>query len=125
MIVYFQRAEGRRSRRAGTGGGAARQRADACGNKGSERPPQSERRQAADDHVERTEGEIRGSSEEAEGGRTRDKSCQESFDRRSQKSCEKILGKSPGKNSARRGAAKKAARASGSRSRKPARGKRR
>ena len=58
-------------------------------------------------------------------GRTRDKSCQESFDRRSQKSCEKILGKSPGKNSARRGAAKKAARASGSRSRKPARGKRR
>jgi hypothetical protein len=89
MIVYFQRAEGRRSRRAGTGGGAARQRADACGNKGSERPPQSERRQAADDHVERTEGEIRGSSEEAEGGRTRDKSCQESFDRRSQKSCEK------------------------------------
>ena len=71
-----------------------------------------------------TEGEIRGSSEEAEGGCTRDKSCQESFDRRSQKSCEKILGKSPGKNSARRGAAKKAARASGSRSRKPARGKR-
>jgi hypothetical protein len=45
-----------------------------------------------------TEGEIRGSSEEAEGGCTRDKSCQESFDRRSQKSCEKILAKSSGKN---------------------------
>ena len=42
--------------------------------------------------------EVRCGSEEAEGGRARDKSCQESFDRRSKKSCEKILAKSPGKN---------------------------
>jgi uncharacterized protein YndB with AHSA1/START domain len=85
----FRRAGGRRSRRAGAG--AARERADACGNKGSERPPQSARGQAADDQVERTEGEVRCSSEEAEGGRTRDKSCQESLDRRSKENCEKIL----------------------------------
>ena len=89
MIVYFGGAGGRRSRRAGAG--AARERADACGNKGSERAPQSARGQAADDQVERTEGEVRCSSAEAEGGRTRDKSCQESVEWRGKESCEKIL----------------------------------
>jgi uncharacterized protein YndB with AHSA1/START domain len=69
----FRRAGGRRSRRAGAGA------------------PQSERGQAAGDQVERTEGEVRCSSEEAEGSRTRDKSCQERLERRGKESCEKTL----------------------------------
>ena len=91
MIVYFGGPEEEDLVEPEPAGGAARERADACGNKGSERPPQSERGQAADDQVERTEGEVRCSSEEAEGSRTRDKSCQESLERRGKESCEKIL----------------------------------
>ena len=120
----FRRAGGRRSRRAGAGPPPVSAPTPAATKAPSaRRKARAGKRRTIKSSARKAKSAC--SSEEAEGGRTRDKSCQESVERRGKKAAKKSSPKSAAKTSARRGAAKKATRASASRSRKPARGKRR